>query len=73
MENGGGKIGEGAAQVRQQAEELASNVQDQLEGLRGYAEDAGEWVRGFAKERPVAAVAIAAGIGFLVGRLLSRA
>jgi ElaB/YqjD/DUF883 family membrane-anchored ribosome-binding protein len=72
MDNGGGKSGEGTAQMREQAEQLASSVQDQLEGLRGYAEDTGEWIRGFAKERPVAAVAIAAGIGFLLGRLLSR-
>ena len=73
MESDGGRIGEGVAQARREAEELAAGVQEQLEGLRGYAEDAGEWVRGFAKERPVAAVAIAAGIGFVVGRLLSRA
>jgi ElaB/YqjD/DUF883 family membrane-anchored ribosome-binding protein len=71
MENGG-RSGEGTAQMREQAEQLASSVQEQLEGLRGYAEDAGEWVREFARERPVAAVAIAAGIGFFLGRMLSR-
>jgi ElaB/YqjD/DUF883 family membrane-anchored ribosome-binding protein len=71
MENGG-RSEEGTAQMREQAEQLASSVQEQLEGLRGYAEDAGEWVREFARERPVAAVAIAAGIGFFLGRMLSR-
>lgn len=72
MENGG-RSGEGTAeQVRHRAEELAEGMQEQLEGLRGYAEDAGEWIRTFARERPVAAVAIAVGIGFLAGRLLSR-
>jgi ElaB/YqjD/DUF883 family membrane-anchored ribosome-binding protein len=71
MENGG-RSGEGTAQMREQAEQLASSVQEQLEGLRGYAEDAGDWVREFARERPVAAVAIAAGIGFFLGRMLSR-
>lgn len=72
MDNGGSRIGEGAAHMRHEAEELAANVQEQLEGLRGYAEDAGEWIREFARERPVAAIAVAAGIGFVLGRLMSR-
>ncbi len=71
MENGGRDEGT-AGQVRRQAEELAAGAQDQLEELRGYAEEAGEWIRAFARERPVAAIAIAAGVGFLVGRMLSR-
>ncbi len=70
MENGGGGTGE---QVRRDAERLASTVQDRIEGMRGYAEDAGEWLREFAREKPVVAIAVAAGIGFLVGRLLSKA
>jgi ElaB/YqjD/DUF883 family membrane-anchored ribosome-binding protein len=73
MENGGRSGGEGQSQqVRQQAQDIAAGMQDQLEGLRAYAEDAGEWIRGFARERPVAAVAIAAGIGFVFGRMISR-
>ena len=72
MENGGERMGEVAARAKDKAEELAANVQDQLEGVRGYAEDAGAWVREFARERPFAAVAIAAGLGFMFGRLLSR-
>ncbi len=72
MDNGGERMGEVASRAKHQAEELAANVQDQLEGVRGYAEDAGAWIREFARERPFAAVAIAAGLGFLAGRLLSR-
>jgi len=68
MESGDG----GAQDVRAQAEQAIQGVQDRVEELRGYAEDAGEWVKGFARERPVAAVAVAAGIGFLLGRLFSR-
>lgn len=68
MENGG----EVKTQAKQQAQEIAEGVQEQLEGLRGYAEDAEHWIRTFARERPVAAVAVAAGLGFLVGRLMSR-
>lgn len=72
MESDGGRIGEATAQARREAEELAAGVQDQLEGLRGYAEDAGEWIREVARERPIVAVAVAAGVGFVLGRLLSR-
>jgi ElaB/YqjD/DUF883 family membrane-anchored ribosome-binding protein len=73
MENGGRGEGEGtAAEVRRQAGEMAAGVEDQLEALRGYAEDAGEVIRSFARERPWAAIGIAAGVGFLLGRMLSR-
>lgn len=72
MESDGGRIGEGTAHVRREAEELAAGMEEQLEGLRGYAEDAGERIREFARERPIAAIAVAAGIGFVLGRLLSR-
>lgn len=71
MENGG-RTGEAAAQMRREAEQMAAGVQAQIEGLRGYAEDAGDWIADFARERPVAAVAIAAGVGFVLGRMLSR-
>ncbi len=68
MENGGGT----GSQVKREAQEIAENVRDRMEGLRGYAGDAGEWIREFARERPVAAIALAAGLGFVLGRLLSR-
>jgi ElaB/YqjD/DUF883 family membrane-anchored ribosome-binding protein len=69
MDNGGSGV---AARARQDAERLATDMQDRLEGVREYAEDAGAWVRGFARERPVAAIAIAVGLGFVLGRMLSR-
>ncbi len=73
MENGGRGEDEGtAAGVRGQAGEVAAGMEDQLEALRGYAEDAGEVIRSFARERPWAAIGIAAGVGFLLGRMLSR-
>jgi ElaB/YqjD/DUF883 family membrane-anchored ribosome-binding protein len=68
MENGGS----GVSQMKQGAGDIAQDMQDRIEELRGYAEDAGEVIRNFARERPVAACAIAAGIGFLLGRLMSR-
>ena len=68
MENGGS----GVSEAKHGAADIAQDVQDRIEELRGYAEDAGEIVRGFARERPIVAVAIAAGVGFVLGRLLSR-
>jgi ElaB/YqjD/DUF883 family membrane-anchored ribosome-binding protein len=44
----------------------------QVEALRGYADTADESIRTFARERPMAAIAIAVGVGFLLGRLASR-
>lgn len=67
MENGGS-----GTQVKRQAERMAEEMQERLEGMRGYADEAGTWVREFAREKPLAAMALAVGVGFLVGRLLSR-
>jgi ElaB/YqjD/DUF883 family membrane-anchored ribosome-binding protein len=65
--------GGGMGEARDKAREVAHDVQDRLEGMRGYADDAGEWVRALARELPMTAIAVAVGIGFVFGRLLSRA
>ncbi len=67
MENGGS-----GTQVKRQAERMAEEMADRLEGMRGYADEAGDWVRQFAREKPLAAIAVAVGVGFVFGRLLSR-
>jgi ElaB/YqjD/DUF883 family membrane-anchored ribosome-binding protein len=59
--------------VRRQATAVADNMGQRMDDLRGYAEDAGTTVREYAREHPWAAVGIAAGIGFILGRLFSRA
>lgn len=69
MENGGSGMG---AQAKRDAQKIADEMQDRIEGMRGYAEDAGAWVREFAREKPMAAMALAVGVGFVVGRMLSR-
>jgi ElaB/YqjD/DUF883 family membrane-anchored ribosome-binding protein len=69
MAENGGTMGSDA---RERAREVARDVQDRLEGMRGYADDAGEWIRTLARERPMTAVALAIGVGFVFGRLLSR-
>lgn len=84
-ENGGGgsnlgdeardaaqKAREAAQKARETARGVARDVEDRLEGMRGYADDAGEWVRTLAREKPMVALAMAVGVGFVVGRLLSR-
>jgi len=68
-ENGGSGIG---AEARDKARDVAEDLQERLEGMRGYAEDAGDWVRALARERPMTALALAVGLGFVFGRLLSR-
>jgi ElaB/YqjD/DUF883 family membrane-anchored ribosome-binding protein len=68
-ENDGGGI---AGEARDKARDMAHEIQDRFEGMRGYADDAGEWVRTLARERPMTALALAVGVGFVFGRLLSR-
>jgi ElaB/YqjD/DUF883 family membrane-anchored ribosome-binding protein len=69
MAENGGTIGSDA---RDRARQVAHEMQERMEGMRGYAEDAGEWIRTLARERPMTAVALAVGVGFVFGRLLSR-
>jgi ElaB/YqjD/DUF883 family membrane-anchored ribosome-binding protein len=70
---GNGGRGEGVAErVRGQASAVAAGMEQRIDDLRGYAEDAGTMIREYAREHPWTAVGIAAGIGFLLGRLLSR-
>lgn len=71
-ENGGGGGGI-AGDAREKAREMAGQMQERFEGMRGYADDAGEWMRTLARERPMTAIALAVGVGFVFGRLLSRA
>jgi ElaB/YqjD/DUF883 family membrane-anchored ribosome-binding protein len=68
-ENGGERIADAA---RRQAAGMTAGMQDQLDELRGYAEEAGSVVREYAREHPWTAIGIAAGVGFVLGRLLSR-
>ncbi|HET6438839.1 MAG TPA: hypothetical protein VFG59_12300 [Anaeromyxobacter sp.] len=69
-ENGRGE--RAAGEMRERASEVAAGVEDHLEDLRGYVDDAGAVVRDYAREHPWAAIGIAAGIGFILGRLMSR-
>ena len=59
--------------VESVVQEVRGRVADQVEDLRGLVESADAAIRGFAREKPVVALACAVGIGFLIGRLASRA
>ncbi len=67
---------DGTRDVTEGAREAMRQVQDRVTGsvddLRGYADSADSALREFARERPMLAIACAAGIGFLIGRLASR-
>jgi uncharacterized protein YjbJ (UPF0337 family) len=68
---GKGKQMEGTLQdVYGQAKETAA---DATEAIRERASEAGDFLRMTIEERPFTAVAIALGIGFLIGRLGRRA
>jgi ElaB/YqjD/DUF883 family membrane-anchored ribosome-binding protein len=68
----GGEARDAAQKARETARGVAQDMQERLEGMRGYADDAGEWVRTLARERPMVALGLAVGVGFVFGRLLSR-
>jgi len=68
--NGSRDVTEGARDAMRQVQ---GKVTDGMEGLRGYADTADSAIREFARERPLVAIACAVGIGFIIGRLASRA
>jgi ElaB/YqjD/DUF883 family membrane-anchored ribosome-binding protein len=61
-----------ARQAREAARGIAREVGERFEGVRDYADDAGEWLRVLARERPLVALGLAVGVGFVLGRILSR-
>ncbi len=68
--NGSRDVTEGARDAMRQVQ---GKVTDGMEGLRSYADTADNTIREFARERPMVAIACAVGIGFIIGRLASRA
>ncbi len=80
----GERIADKADELRDRAQQMKGRAQeklgdlrerasDQLDDVRGYAEDAGAWIGSFARERPMLALGIAVGLGFVIGRIASRA
>jgi ElaB/YqjD/DUF883 family membrane-anchored ribosome-binding protein len=62
-----------AAEAKDTMREVQGRVTEGLEDFRGYMDTADGAIRDFARERPLMAVACAVGLGFLIGRLASRA
>lgn len=71
MENGG-KAGGVTNDVAARATEAGHRLEEQLEDVRGFAEEATDRLRDFARDSPGVAIAIAAGFGFILGRIFSR-
>jgi len=71
METNGCK--EVAEVARERVHEVQERVADGLEELRAYAGSADKIIREFARDRPLLAIGCAVGLGFLIGRLASRA
>ncbi len=61
-----------ADDARETLRDVQGRVTERMEDLRGYAGSADEAIRAFAREKPILAIACAAGIGFVLGRLASR-
>ena len=72
MENGGEKAGGAMGDVQARVGEAARRMDERLEEVRGWADDAGENLRVFVRERPGVAIGLAAGLGFVLGRIFSR-
>lgn len=65
-ENPGGPSTNGGARVK----DVAHMAEERLGELQERMSDVGDRIAHFVRERPGAAIAIALGAGFLVGRLL---
>ncbi len=72
MENGG-RERSATEQVREGLRNVQGDMRERIDGLREYAEGVDSWIRTMARERPMLAIGLAVGLGFLVGRLASRA
>lgn len=68
MPTNGSRIEEATSRLEAQASRLGA----QFDTMRDYAGSADEAIRTFARERPLAAIGIAVGLGFLLGRLAAR-
>ncbi len=67
------KAGEVADSARETMRDVQGRMSEGVENLRGYADTIDAAIREFAREKPMAAIAVAAGVGFLLGRLAARA
>jgi ElaB/YqjD/DUF883 family membrane-anchored ribosome-binding protein len=56
--------------VSERAQGLASDAGDQISELRGSMEPYMDQARRFVRERPLQAIAVTVGLGFVLGKLL---
>jgi ElaB/YqjD/DUF883 family membrane-anchored ribosome-binding protein len=75
MESNGRSVGAEAptgTRLMDRASNVSDTVSEKLTDIKGYAGDVQGWVGDFARERPLMAVGCAIGLGFVIGRLVSR-
>jgi len=71
--DGSKDVADMARGARHAVREMQGKMSERFDDVRGYADAADATIREFARERPMVAIACAIGIGFLIGRLASRA
>jgi ElaB/YqjD/DUF883 family membrane-anchored ribosome-binding protein len=71
--NGSKDVADMAQGARDTMRQMQGRMSERFEDVRGYADSADATIREFAREKPMVAIACAIGIGFLIGRLASRA
>jgi ElaB/YqjD/DUF883 family membrane-anchored ribosome-binding protein len=60
------------SRVSERAQDLASDAGDQLSQIRGSMGQYMEQARRFVQHRPLQAIALTIGLGFVLGKLLGR-
>jgi ElaB/YqjD/DUF883 family membrane-anchored ribosome-binding protein len=69
----GASVQAGMARVSERAQDLAQQASDRVERLTGKPVEAwGRDVRAYVEAHPLQAVAATIGLGYLIGKLLSR-
>lgn len=66
------RVERASERVGERAQDLASEAGDRLAEMRGSVEPWMRQARRFVQERPLQAIGITIGLGFLLGKLLAR-
>ena len=59
--------------LRDQAQAVQATLGEKAEQIKDYASDVDSWLRQTAREKPLLTLGVAIGLGFIIGRIASRA